>query len=222
MTVIYQEPEDYVAQARQFASPDEQWRDLELVLRESHHRMKNTLTLLCASVRRDFTRVEAMNLSATVDRFERRVVAFGRLYQLLSDSHDVPTVSVQPFFESLAEALSNALLEPAGIHCEVRIACGSLTASQSHRLALMITELVTNAAKHAFPDKTGAVICINMSKSDRAWVCSVIDNGIGAAGPMQGTGGRILEGLARSVSARVAGYANSSGTRVTIVIPIAV
>ena len=209
------------ARSQFVGSLDDQSRDWELVLRESHHRMKNTLTLLGASVRRDFSRPGTRDMSGAVDRFEQRIVAFGRLYQLLSDSDNLTAVSVEAFFENLCEALSEAVLEPAGIRCEAAIESGALPASQCHRLALMLTELVTNAAKHAFPNRNDALIRIEMANRDGAWLCTVADNGIGATGPLQGTGSRILEGLARSIDARLQGEANQGGTRVTIVMPTA-
>jgi two-component sensor histidine kinase len=181
--------------------------------------MKNTLTLLGASVRRDFMRTKPTDVSVAVDRFERRVVAFGRLYQLLSDDSDLTAVALDSFFEGLCEALAEAILEPAGIRCEAAIERGTLAASQCHRLALMVTELVTNAAKHAFPDRNGGLIRVEIVNRDGAWCCTVADNGTGAVGPLQGTGGRILERLARSIRARVHGEAGRGGTRVTIVAP---
>src|SRR5205085_2018800 len=104
--------------------------DWDLVLRENHHRMKNTLTLLCASVRRDFARAGSADVSVAVDRFERRVVAFGRLYQLLSDDDGCKTISVGAFFESLCGALSEAILQPAGIRCEAAVEGGALPTAQ--------------------------------------------------------------------------------------------
>ncbi|WP_445216870.1 sensor histidine kinase [Bradyrhizobium sp. Pa8] len=221
MSTIGLETNDQFVRSQHIASLDDQSRDWELVLRESHHRMKNTLTLLGASVRRDFSRPGTRDMSGAVDRFEQRIVAFGRLYQLLSDSDSLSAVSVEAFFENLCEALSEAVLEPAGICCEAAIESGALPASQCHRLALMLTELVTNAAKHAFPNKNDALIRIEMANRDGAWLCTVADNGIGATGPLQGTGSRILEGLARSIDARLQGEASQGGTRVTIVMPTA-
>ena len=222
MSGIGSRANDDFVQSQYIASLDVQSRDWELVLRESHHRMKNTLTLLGASVRRDFTRAGTRDVSVAVDRFEQRIVAFGRLYQLLSDDNDLTTVPVEAFFESLCKAISGAVLEPAGIRCEAAIESGSLPASQCHRLALMLTELVTNAAKHAFPNKNGALIRVDMARRDGAWLCTVTDNGVGATGPLQGTGSRILEGLARSIRARLHGEAGQDGTRVTIVMPAVV
>ncbi|MFB6458650.1 sensor histidine kinase [Bradyrhizobium tunisiense] len=197
---------------------EDQSRDWERVLQESHHRMKNTLTLLGASVRRDFTRAGSRDVSGAVDRFERRICAFGRLYQLLSSS-DEPSVSVATFFENLCEALSAAVLEPAGVRCEALIEGGVLPASQCHRLALMITELVTNAAKHAFPSKTGGLIRIEVVCRDGTWICTVADNGVGVTDQLRGTGSRILEGLARSIYARLNGEAGHGGTRISIEMP---
>jgi two-component sensor histidine kinase len=161
-------------------------------------------------------------MSVAVDRLERRIVAFGRLYQLLSDNDDLAMISVEAFFGGLCGALSEAVLEPAGVRCEASIESGTLPAWQCHRLALMLTELATNAAKHAFPNKKGALIRIEVGNHEGSWLCTVTDNGVGATGPLQGAGSRILEGLARSISARMQGEAGLGGTRVTIAMPLAV
>ena len=222
MPEISSRPNDRGARSHFVANLDDVSRDWELVLRESHHRMKNTLTLLGASVRRDFTRAGTRDMSVAVDRLERRIVAFGRLYQLLSDNDDLAMISVEAFFENLCGALSEAVLEPAGVRCEASIESGTLPAWQCHRLALMLTELVTNAAKHAFPNKKGGLIRIEVANHEGSWLCTVIDNGVGATGPLQGAGSRILEGLARSISAGMQGEAGLGGTRVTIAMPLAV
>jgi len=101
MSGINARPNDDVVRSQLVASLDDQSRDWELVLRESHHRMKNTLTILGASVRRDFTRTGTRDVSLAADRLERRIVAFGRLYQLLSDNDDHTAIPVAAFFENL-------------------------------------------------------------------------------------------------------------------------
>jgi two-component sensor histidine kinase len=193
--------------------------DWELVNREAHHRMKNTLMLLAASVRRDFKREKAIELSAAVDRFERRVVAFGRLYHLLSGGEDAEPISVANFFEPLCEALSETILEPVAIRCEAAIEDGKLSATQCHRLGLIVSELVTNAAKHAFPDQKGGLIRVEALNCNHCWWFTVTDNGCGTTGSQRGAGRRILEGLARSIGAQLHYQSGQDGTRAAIVLP---
>ncbi len=212
---------DCILQLHHAAAPEGGVDDWDLIVREIHHRMKNTLALLGASARLDFTRSGVKNFSAVIDRFERRIVAFGRLYQLLSSGEDFQTNSVAQFFEGLCAALSEAILEPAGIRCEAVIEDGTLSAAQCHRLGLIVTELVTNAAKHAFPHKSSGLIRIEARHHNGCWYYMVADNGTGAIGPLRGTGGRILEGLARSIRAQVQGEASRSGTSVTVMMPAA-
>ena len=62
-------PRDDVMNAHQTGYVAGQVDDWELVNREAHHRMKNTLMLLAASVRRDFKRGKISEVSAAVGRF---------------------------------------------------------------------------------------------------------------------------------------------------------
>lgn len=219
MLAFHTQPYDQVVRSPKAASPDHQADDWEMILRENHHRMKNVLTLLGASVRRDFGRARSVDMTVAVDRFERRLVAFGRLYQLLSDNAGQKPVSIGVFFRSLCVALSEAILEPAGIRCELSVESGELPAFQCHRLALILAEFITNAAKHAFPGRTDGVVRLEVAHRQGCWCCTVEDNGVGAVAPLQGTGGRILEGLARSIRAEIYGETGRSGTKMTILVP---
>ncbi len=198
------------------ANPVDDW---ELVNRESCHRMKNTLMLLAASARKEFTRGKIDDLATSIDRFERRIAAFGRLYQLLSSNEDVEPISVPNFFGAICEALSETILEPAEICCEVAIEDGKLPATQAHRLALIVSELVTNAAKHAFTGRKEGLIRVGALNRNRCWCFTVTDNGRGTIGSLQGAGRTIVKGLARSIGARLHYQSGRDGTRATIVIP---
>jgi two-component sensor histidine kinase len=210
---------DSIFQSRRPLHADERASDWELVLRETNHRMKNTLTLLGVSVRREFARPGANGLSQAVGRIERRVAAFGRVYQILAGDVELQVLAVADFFASLCGALSEAILEPAGVRCEAMIDSGTLPAAQCHRLGLMVTELVTNAARHAFPGGRAGQIRIEALKRNGHWYCTVADNGVGAGGSLQGTGGRIMERLAQSIGAEIHGESGRLGTSVTIVAP---
>ena len=182
---------------------DDQTDGVDLFLRETHHRMKNTLTLLGAWLRADFRSTASVDLPKAIDGFERRILAFGRLYDLLSNGSERRYTSVGVYIGSLSRELAAAILEPRGIRCEAMIGDGFLESKRCERLALIIVELVTNAAKHAFPNQQRGLIRIEAYYRDGFWHCTVKDSGVGTCGTRRGVGGRIVEDLAQSIGGHV-------------------
>src|ERR1700722_15373735 len=207
---------------------NEQGDRVDLLLRETHHRMKNMLTMLGVWLRADFMSTASVDLPKAIDGFERRILAFGRLYDLLSNSSDRRYTSVGDYVGSLSLALAAAILEPRGIRCEATIGEGLLESKRCERLGLIIVELVTNAAKHAFPNQQPGLIRIEASYRDGFWHCAIKDSGVGAAGARRGGGGgkdkglgggRIVKELAQSIGGHVVTESCSDGTAVTVVVP---
>ena len=142
------------------AAPDLRERpgDWELLLREAYHRIKNTLALLGAWLRLDLASAGAADFPEIVVQFETRILGFCKRYDLLSNELEDDVTSVVDYIERLCGALTAAILEPTGLRCECAIQHGVLASNKCQRLGLIIAELVTNAAKHAFPDnKVGLV-----------------------------------------------------------------
>jgi two-component sensor histidine kinase len=191
---------------------------VDLFVRETHHRMKNMLTLLGAWLRADFMSTASVDLPQAIDGFERRILAFGRLYDLLSKRSDRRYTSVGDYIGSLSLALAAAILEPRGIRCEATIGDGFLESKRCERLGLIIVELVTNAAKHAFPNQQPGLIRIEAFYGDGFWHCTVKDSGVGARSA-RGVGGRLVEDLARTIDGHCVTDSDSDGTAITVVVP---
>lgn len=192
---------------------------VDLLLRETHHRMKNMLMLLGVWLRADFISTAPADLPKALDGFERRILAYGQLHDLLSNGSDRLYTSVGDYLGCLSLALAAAILEPRGIRCESAIGEGSLESKRCERLGLIINELVTNAAKHAFPNQQPRMIRIEAFYRDGFWRCTVKDSGAGTCGARKGAGGRIVEDLARSIGGHVVTESCADGTAVTVVLP---
>jgi two-component sensor histidine kinase len=93
-------------------------------------------------------------------------------------------------------------------------------ANTSVSLGLIITELVINALKHAFPDQRHGTILIDYRSSGPDWTLQVRDDGVGIptgknkAKPGLGTG--IVEALARKLGGSICVANAEPGTAVTI------
>jgi two-component sensor histidine kinase len=132
--------------------------DEYLLLREMHHRMANTLTLLTSLLWAEFSPVARPATRKSLNRCEARIVAFGKLHSLLTVGTTGGSVDARKYIEELCHALSEALLRPIGVRCEVFVNAGTMPRQTCERLALLIAELVTNAAKHAFAERDDGLV----------------------------------------------------------------
>jgi two-component sensor histidine kinase len=79
-----------------------------LLLREMHHRVANTLTVLTSVLRCEFGPSASPQLQKSLARCEARIVAFGNLYRSLVVGAASDWISVQFYVEHLCKALSEA------------------------------------------------------------------------------------------------------------------
>jgi len=99
---------------------------------------------------------------------------------------------------------------------------GSATSRQAESLGLIVTELVMNALKHAFPDENvRGQITVAYDTAGTNWKLSVSDNGLGKpdggfAQGKSGLGTGIIKALAQQLDAQVVTLAGPKGTTVSI------
>jgi two-component sensor histidine kinase len=109
---------------------------------------------------------------------------------------------------------------------EVRADKSVVNSDTSVSLGLIVTELVINALKHAFPNNRRGKIIVDYRADGSEWTLSVGDNGVGMpensenAKPGLGTG--IVQALARQLLAHIKVTNANPGTAVSIThIPVA-
>lgn len=150
----------------------------DLLYAEMNHRIRNQLQIMASllSYQARNTRLPAeAALLAAADR----VMTMARLHQALETSDRTATVQLSAF---LGELCRNLQLSMAG-HRQIAVRCQVDVPSVSHKIAsmlgLLISELITNAFKHAFSDRDAGDILVSLSESGGDWVLRVSDDGIG-------------------------------------------
>jgi len=103
---------------------------------------------------------------------------------------------------------------------EVRSDESKVSADVSVSLGLIVTELVINALKHAFPDNRHGKIVVEYRTDGAAWTLSVVDNGIGmpkgAETPKAGLGTSIVQALTQQLRAHIEVADSNPGTSVSV------
>jgi two-component sensor histidine kinase len=89
-------------------------------------------------------------------------------------------------------------------------------------VALMMNELITNALKHAFPDNRPGRLSITVRPDGRHFAIRIADDGVGMPHDIVGArsfGKRLIESLARQLTANIAWKPNHPGTSIDIRLP---
>jgi two-component sensor histidine kinase len=112
------------------------------------------------------------------------------------------------------------IADPGRLSVHVSADDSAVEADVSVSLGLIVTELVINALKHAFPDERTGTILIDYRSSGRDWTLAVADNGIGMAeghdAPKAGLGTGIVQALVKNLDGEITLSDAGPGTIVTI------
>src|SRR6202051_2107700 len=189
---------------------------------DTHQRVMNTFSILCAILERELNTCDPRNRVA-LDRSVRIISAHGALHRFLALETPRSPVALGEYITKLSRCLSEAVLEPMDVTCEAIADEGFMPAVQAERLGLVLCELLINAAKHGFPHKRTGLVRIELARQDHGWCCTVTDNGGGFrdALPAAGLGTQILEGLVRRLNGRMIVQSTAEGTTVTLLFPLA-
>jgi two-component sensor histidine kinase len=139
-------------------------------------------------------------------------------HQLAASS--VEGVPLRGYFDQLCASIGASMIhDPAQIALTVEVDNSVVAADISISLGLIVTELVINALKHAFPRGRRGAINVGYAGDDAGWTLSVTDDGVGmpaTPAPAAGLGTSIIEALSRQLSAKVSAQVNHPGTSVHV------
>ena len=194
------------------------------MLRELNHRINNNLQMIQSLIRLQKTREAGPDL----DEISARILAIARIHDLLYQSGSSFHVDLAALLQSVAS--NSALVPPErGIVVDCDLERVEADARVATPLALCVTELVTNAVKHAFGPE-GGTIAIGLRAIDggAAAEVTVSDDGRGlpqASG--RSSGGRLIAALVVQIGGSLEMTAlredaGRPGTRARIVFPLAV
>jgi two-component sensor histidine kinase len=186
------------------------------LLREMHHRVANSFTILDASLRRELGSASSLSVQEILDRCSARIVAFGELHRVLIVGAAAGWIPIRPYIERLCDALSKAFLKPLGVSCEVAADEAFFPSEYCEMLGLVVAELVINAAKHAFPERKDGLVRIEFLSMPDGWTCIVSDNGVGMSAMSIGAGSNILATLLRALRADVVSKSGRTGTSAVV------
>jgi len=192
----------------------------DLLLREVYHRVKNNLQIIDSLVLMQIRQLADEDAKYALQSLRSRVYALGLVHQQLMGSDDLQTFNIAPFLEQLSNNLMRA---SAGRNISLSVQAIPLNVGLDFAipLGLLVTELITNSLKHAFPNGTGAIE-VTLAQSGAGNIDLVVaDNGKGYPGAVigscqrKGLGSSIIDGLVAQLEGTLL-VESAHGTRTEI------
>jgi two-component sensor histidine kinase len=200
---------------------DELVQEKQVLLRELQHRVANSLQIIASVLMQSARRVQSEETRTHLYSAHNRVMSIATLQkQLAITSND--DVELRPYLKQLCDSIGASMIDDAErISLSSTADDSKATANVSVSLGLIVTELVINALKHAFPEpEQSGSVTVDYAAKGEGWSLTVKDDGVGigngdgAGTPGLGTG--IVDALAKQLGATVTTSDNEPGTKVSV------
>jgi PAS domain S-box-containing protein len=193
-------------------------KEKEVLLREIHHRVKNNLQVVASLLSLQAMHAADPETVAALGESGRRIQLMAQIHDRLYQGSDLANVPFDGFIRSLVEDMiatygldSSRLrlvtdLQPVRLHIDQAIACSQI-----------VSELVSNCLKHAFPQERSGTIRLRVFEQDGRTSLWVEDDGVGMPEGLDwrhatSLGLQLVDALVQQLAGEVA-LESGSGTR---------
>lgn len=199
-------------------------RQKELLFKELNHRVKNNLQLISSLLNAQSRRITDPKAREEFRTAQQRVRTIASLHaRLYRDDSYIGAVNVKRYLGELSEQLKTLMLaERPNVSLTARGDDFSIDIDRATSVGLIINELVSNAAKHAFRDGQAGTIFVELAQKGGLCTLCVADDGRGRhekESQDSGLGLKLVELFAQQMDGTVS-QESTPGLRVTVKFPL--
>jgi two-component sensor histidine kinase len=169
-----------------------------LMLCELSHRINNEFASAIGLLVSAAFRAADPDVRCALNDIQSRLHAFARVHHMLTVPDFQTRMDAHAYLRELCDAIWRSKLEHSGIAIHLRSDPIMMSSEQCWKLALIVTELVTNSARHAYRN-TGGLIRVDVSKRGGDIQCVVSDDGNSRSNTPAGRGLRIVSAITREL-----------------------
>ncbi|MEO8115441.1 MAG: histidine kinase dimerization/phosphoacceptor domain -containing protein [Phenylobacterium sp.] len=180
-----------------------------ILLQEVRHRVANSLQIIASVLMQNARKTPSDETRLHLKEAHNRVMSVAALERhLAAAAEGDEDVRMHAYLTKLCESIGASMIgDPDQISLVVEGGDSLLPARVSVSLGLIVTELVINALKHAFPDDRRGRITVDFEVAGPDWTLCVSDDGVGPPADIRnrhlGLGTSIVLALAQQVKATV-------------------
>ena len=188
----------------------------EVLLREIHHRVKNNLQLLSSLMSFQLSR-GGREIREVADSLERRIHAMAVVHEHLYGAHDLSSLPADVYLGDLLRANLAAHGDAAAhLTLSIDVAPLALSLDVALRVGLIVSELTSNALRHAFQPAHDGNLALRLTRhGERGFELVVRDDGVGIGADAESQTSTLGLRLVRQIARQLGGElscARDSGT----------
>ena len=198
-------------------------REKDMLLEEMQHRVANSLQIIASILLIKARTVQSEETRLQLEDAHQRVLSVAAVQQHLHVAAGGKPIEIGTYLTKLCETLAQSMIgDSRPISLKVEADAGTAISRDAVSLGLIVTELVMNALKHAFPgEKPDAAVVVSYRVAGADWKLTVSDNGAGkpdvsASQTKPGLGTSLVKALTRQLDALVDIASGSGGTTVSV------
>jgi PAS domain S-box-containing protein len=198
-------------------------REKEMLMEEMRHRVANSLQIIASILLLKARTVQSEETRRHLQDAHQRVMSVATVQEQLRGTGLGDRIEIGPYLTKLCDSLAKSMIgADRSVPVVVEAGAGAAVSGQAVSIGLIVTELLINAVKHAFPGDRSGKIGVRYDATGSEWRLSVSDDGIGRAGQdgqpaSTGLGTSIVEALAHQLDARVEISSGTLGTTVSVI-----
>lgn len=198
----------------------------EVLLAEVNHRVANSLALVAALIRLQVTSSKDEAVRDALTETQARITAIAGMHRSLYTSDDVRHVEMDKYLETLVQEVQRSVnLGEAGPSISLEADPVSLTSDRAVSVGMIVTELLTNALKYAYPSGAQGEVRVHLKhREDGLALLAVEDDGVGmveGSSPKgTGLGSRIIRSMAATLGSSIDYVAAARGTRAELTLEL--
>jgi two-component sensor histidine kinase len=201
---------------------EELYAQNKVMLQEMEHRVANSLQIIASILLLKAKAVTSAESRAHLRDAHERVMSVAAVQSHLHATDGIEQIGVGAYLTKLCASLGASMI--GGSHppvLEVVADDGLISSGEVVSLGLIVTELVINALKYAFPDdRAGARVLVTYESHGADWRLTVSDNGVGkvagAPATQGGLGTVIVAALVKQLGGQMKILNAPPGVTVTI------
>jgi two-component system, sensor histidine kinase PdtaS len=203
----------YKKQQKKRAIIEKQSDELQTLMKEIHHRVKNNLQIISSLLDLQSLTIKDSQASEAVKEGKNRVQSMALIHQNLYNEGNIRGISMESYINNLADSLFHSYnIRPEQVKMKTHIEEMNLDVDTVIPIGLILNELISNSLKYAFRGRAGGEISVDLVKQpEGSLLLKVKDNGNGFP-PGAGTtssdsfGMKMINAFAQKLKAKLAIY----------------